>query len=893
MSQVQGRLDFGESQSEPVPLSARSARSEPDEQSPQADTEDAAGSDAEGVVGSDAECVVGSDAEGVVGSDAECVVGSDAECVVGSGAECVVGSTAECAADSDGGDVEPDIAGTGVSSPGPHVAPVLGERSGDVRSGGSGTGAPSSGLRQPLLLSERSGDAGSGGSGKGVPAVLVVRVQPDVVRLERTFDYVVPDSWHADGRASRLTVGTIVRVKLGGRRLRGWITEVGVDPPAGVTLQPLALLTGMGPPAELLDLARWAAWRWAGSWVSLLRAGSPDRVVTRPTPVRPPVEAAPSASRVAGAVTASGPRESTGTAGSTGPRKHVDQIAGTSDVAGAPTSAGLSGSAGVAGSTGPRKHVDQIAGTSDVGEVQVAGSGESAGAAGSTGPRKHVDQIAGTSDVGEVQVAGSGESAGSSRVAKSSGGAAIGGPSGRHDHLDRLFECPAEVTVLRCPPADDGLAVAQAAARRGDALIVVPGLADAQRIAAGLRHQGLRAAAGPGPGQWGRAAAGATVVGTRNAVWLPMPNLAAVVVIDEHVESLQSEQAPTWHAREVALERARRAGVPTVLTSPVPSLEALAAGTLKTFDRAVERAGWPVVEVLDRRDEDPVRGGMFAERLRDRLLDVDGRVAVVLNRKGRSKLLACAACGELARTSDNRASMELQGDELVAPDGSERRPVVCAGCGSTVLRNLRMGVTRVREDLAVLVGEPVTEVTADAGVPGNARLLIGTEAVLWRVDAVAMAVFLDFDQELLAPRQRAREQALALLARAARLTGGRRGGGRLIVQTRQPDHPVVQAAVRADPSGVVAVEREIRHSLGLSPFGAQAQISGAGAASFVEALRLSVGGAQHGVAEVSVRGPNKGKYLLRASSHSPLLELLARTPRPTERLRTEVDPLRV
>ncbi len=610
---------------------------------------------------------------------------------------------------------------------------------------------------------------------------LVVRVLPDVVRLERTFDYAVPGAWHADGRADRLAVGSIVRITLGGRRLRGWVTEVGVDPPPGVELQPLAQLTGMGPPADVVSLAGWVAWRWAGRTVSLLRTASPPRVVARPAPARP------------------------------------------------------------------------------VAAVAAAGS-----------PQPYDDLF------------------------ERPGAVAMVGPASprRAFSRDDLFERPGAVAVLRCPPADRGMAVARAAARRGDALIVVPGLADARRVAADLRRQGVRVALGSD--DWAQAAAGATVVGTRTAVWMPMPRLAAVVVLDEHAESLQSEQAPTWHARDVALERARRAGAPVVLTSPVPTLEALEASELRTVDRAVERDGWPAVEVLDRRLDDPVRGGLFAEGLRDRLIAARGRVAVVLNRKGRGRLLACKTCGELARTSDGRVPMRLVGDELVAADGSEHRPVVCAQCGSTVLRNLRMGVTRAREELAALTGEPVGEATSEAGALGAERIVVGTEAVLWRLESAAAVVFLDFDQELLAPRQRAAEQALALLASGARLSGGRRGGGRLVVQTRQPDHPVVQAAVRADPSIVAVIEQDRRRELGLPPYGAQAKVSGPGAAAFIGALREAAGiaGAEPGT-EVGVRGPRDGEFLLRARSREPLLDLLARTPRPAERLRLEVDPLRV
>ena len=117
--------------------------------------------------------------------------------------------------------------------------------------------------------------------------------------------------------------------------------------------------------------------------------------------------------------------------------------------------------------------------------------------------------------------------------------------------------------------------------------------------------------------------------------------------------------------------------------------------------------------------------------------------------------------------------------------------------------------------------------------------------------------------------------------------GGRRGGGRLVVQTRQPDDPVVLAAVRADPSVLSATERARRRELGLPPYSAQAKVSGPGAEAFIAALK------EAGDTAVSIHGPLDGQYLLRAPTHEPLLNLLARTPRPAERLRVEVDPLRV
>ena len=126
---------------------------------------------------------------------------------------------------------------------------------------------------------------------------------------------------------------------------------------------------------------------------------------------------------------------------------------------------------------------------------------------------------------------------------------------------------------------------------------------------------------------------------------------------------------------------------------------------------------------------------------------------------------------------------------------------------------------------------------------------------------------------------------MALLAQAARLVGGRRDGGRIVIQTRQPDHEVISAARRGDPGIVAVAERDRRRALGLPPYGAQVALSGAGAATYVESF-----GAIDGV---GVRGPLDGRWLLRAESLAPILDRLAAIPRPAARVRVEVDPLRV
>jgi primosomal protein N' (replication factor Y) len=204
------------------------------------------------------------------------------------------------------------------------------------------------------------------------------------------------------------------------------------------------------------------------------------------------------------------------------------------------------------------------------------------------------------------------------------------------------------------------------------------------------------------------------------------------------------------------------------------------------------------------------------------------------------------------------------------------------------LRVLRTGVSRAREDLERLAGRPVAEVTASTSHLPAADLLVGTEAVLRRLgpgDGFEAVAFVDFDQELLAGRIRAAEEALALLALASRLVRGR--DGRILVQTRVPDHAVLRAAVAADPALLSDPETAIRRQLEFPPFASIAVISGPGAASYVQGL-----GAWPGT-PVQILGPDRDQWLIKAPDEAALAGALGSVPRPPERLRVAVDPARI
>ena len=121
------------------------------------------------------------------------------------------------------------------------------------------------------------------------------------------------------------------------------------------------------------------------------------------------------------------------------------------------------------------------------------------------------------------------------------------------------------------PPATSPIDAIVSATLVGPTLVVMPTVARAEAMAGALARRGLGVAVVPR--QWALAAGGVDVViGARGAAWAPCPELGVAVVIDEHDETLQEERNPTWHARDVVIERARRAGVPVLLTSPCPTV---------------------------------------------------------------------------------------------------------------------------------------------------------------------------------------------------------------------------------------------------------------------------------------------------------------------------------
>ncbi|HCB37303.1 MAG TPA: hypothetical protein DEP66_03625, partial [Acidimicrobiaceae bacterium] len=613
---------------------------------------------------------------------------------------------------------------------------------------------------------------------------LVVTVLVDEPALDREFTYLVTDEL-ADKTAKRpgdiaVEIGTIVRVRLQRRSVRGWITRVVTEAEHAAEsrrqdydLAPVVAVVGRGPPAPVVDLAGWAAARWAGTRPHFLRAASPERVVTGLPPV---------------------------------PRFRVpEEEAGGSD-SGAPEHAAASA---------------------------FAAASPLAAASGPIRPSPTASPAAAT--------------AGASLDACLSADFA--------DH-------PPSVVVVG--PNDDWWPLVVDACRLGRVLALTPTLRAAWAIAD--RLQRAQVAVAVAPQEWAQATVAQVVVGARGAAWAPAGSLDAVLVFDEHDQAYQSEAAPTWHARTVAMERARRCGAPCVLVSPAPSPEAIRVGRVVEY-RAAGPAGspagpagpdddtlsWPELEIVDRRGDDPYSGEWCSDRLARVLTDAAGAggpdaagpgspvrrtVVCVLNRKGRARLAICRDCGELARGETTGAALKMDGDLLVDPVSGETRPAACSKCGALRFRRAKLGVKGVAAEMESLTRRRVVQIAGDAQPgPDDTGLYIGTEAVLQRVAHADVVAFLDFDQELLAPRYRADEEAMALLVLAARLVGPRSGGGRILVQTRQPDHPVLTAAAAGTTAAWSAELLERRRGLRQPPCESWALVSGAAAGKYVERLR--------------------------------------------------------
>jgi primosomal protein N' (replication factor Y) len=305
------------------------------------------------------------------------------------------------------------------------------------------------------------------------------------------------------------------------------------------------------------------------------------------------------------------------------------------------------------------------------------------------------------------------------------------------------------------------------------------------------------------------------VVGTRPAVFAPVDRLGLILVSRESHPAHREDRSPYYHVRDVALERARRAGAVAILSSLAPSTEAAALG-LPTVEPAGRR--WPPVEVVR-----PGPEGRAARLIR--ALREVRRGFILAPQPGYGLAQVCRSCGR-------PAACAVCGGLLRAEEGSVRCVVCeadgrCAACGANRFGIRRGGAERVQEWAAGTAAVPVRRLRPGSSrLPGRAEVLVGgpenvRDLGVGNLDLVAI---LDADAADRRPGLSARERALSTWMEAIAWA---RPAGRAIVQSERPGDPAIQALVRGNPDRFHADERRRRADAGFPVGAAVFRVAGA------------------------------------------------------------------
>jgi len=325
-------------------------------------------------------------------------------------------------------------------------------------------------------------------------------------------------------------------------------------------------------------------------------------------------------------------------------------------------------------------------------------------------------------------------------------------------------------------------------------------------------------------------------VGARSAVFAAVPSLGAIVLDEEHDSSYkQADPAPRYHARLVALRRAKLSGATVVLGSATPSLETWAAASneairLIRLPRRVSEKALPAVQVVDLR-EAPVTGGPVAwsedldQALRGALARGE-QAMLLLNRRGFSMFLQCPSCGAVTECPNCSVALTYHRSPpgLRCHHCDHRAPVpgTCAGCGEPVQKFRGAGTQQVeafvserfpeariaRMDVDAASGKWDHHRILDDVARGRVDVLVGTQMIAKGLDFpnVTLVGVVDADVALNLPDFRAAERTFQLLTQVAGRTGRGSRQGRVIVQTRQPSHPAIALAARHDAEGFAKAE---------------------------------------------------------------------------------------
>jgi primosomal protein N' (replication factor Y) len=435
---------------------------------------------------------------------------------------------------------------------------------------------------------------------------------------------------------------------------------------------------------------------------------------------------------------------------------------------------------------------------------------------------------------------------------------------------------------------------------------------------------------------WAAVAAGevSVIVGARSALFLPYADLGLVIVDEEHDPAYKQEDGARYHARDMAVVRARSADVPIVLVSATPSVETEVNAQRGRYTRLAlpERFGGqhiPAIEAIDLRVEGPPRGRYIAPRLAEAVktaLERGEQALLFLNRRGYAPLTLCRQCG---------FRLACPNCDAWLVDHRFRRRLVCHHCGFSMPTPAQClqcqatdsfvavgpGVERLQQEAAALFPESRILVLSSDLVESMERLreelndvaegrfdiIIGTQLVAkgHHFPKLNLVGVVDADLGLSNGDPRAAERTFQLLHQVIGRAGREEGRGIGYLQTHQPEHPVMRALIAADRDAFYASEIDLREKAHYPPFGRLASLLiSAGERPAAEGYARRLAAMAPRAEGVRVLGPAeaplalvRGRYRFRLLVKSPrgfdlsayLRQWLAAAPKSKGNLKLEID----
>jgi len=334
------------------------------------------------------------------------------------------------------------------------------------------------------------------------------------------------------------------------------------------------------------------------------------------------------------------------------------------------------------------------------------------------------------------------------------------------------------------------------------------------------------------------------VIGTRSAVFTPMPRLGLIIVDEEHDPSFKQQDGFRYSGRDVAIVRAQRQHVPIVLGSATPSFESLHNALLGRYRHIAlpERAGsatHPAIHLLDVRHRKMEEGiSEPLQKAMQRHLEAGSQVLLFLNRRGYAPTLLCHDCGWVSHCQRCDAHMTYyarSGRMRCHHCGADRPvPTQCPDCGSLDLRPVGQGTERIEQTLKQLFPDHgVVRIDRDStrrkGAmdallaevrSGEGRILIGTQMLAkgHHFPNVTLVGILDADQGLFSVDFRAGERMAQLIVQVAGRAGRADKPGTVLIQTHVPDHPLLRLLVEKDYAHFARAAIKEREEARMPPF---------------------------------------------------------------------------